>query len=90
MKAEFSRRIFGEDRSHRRQAVDDRDLGVGILVLELARDRARGEIVALADVGGDDQDLARLGLGVGLSGRDDRRGLLSAAAFYLLSSRHST
>ena len=66
---------LGEDRPHRRQAVDDRDLGVGILVLELARDRAGGKVVALADVGGDDQDLAGLGLGVGLAGRDDH-GLL--------------
>ena len=61
-----------EHGAHGRQAVDDRDLRVGILVLELAGDRAGGQVVALADVGGDDQDLARLGLGVGLAGRDDR------------------
>ena len=80
MKAEFSRSDLGQDRAHRGQPVDDRDLGVGILVLELARDRAGGEVVALADVGGDDQDLARLGLGVGLAGGDDRRVLLLALA----------
>ena len=75
---------LGQDRAHRRQPVDDRDLGVGILVPELARDRAGGEIVALADVGGDDQHLAGLGLGVGLAGRDDRRLLLLGLGLGLL------
>ena len=89
MKAEFSRSDLGEDRPHRGQAVDDRDLGVGILVLEFARDRARGKIVALADVGGDDQDLARLGLGVGLAGRDDH-GLVVGLLRGLLARRQST
>ena len=76
MNAEFSRSSLRQDGAHRGQPVDDRDLRVGILVLELARDRSRRQIVPLADVGGDDQDVPGARLGVGLAGRDHRGRLL--------------
>ena len=88
--AEHERRVLaqhlGQDRPHRGQAVDDRDLGVGVLVVELAGDRAGRQIVALADVGRDDQHLARLASASGspagitaASSRSAARRLLLAA-----------
>ncbi len=77
---------LGQHRAHRGQPVDDRDLGVGILVFELARHRARGQVVALADVGGDDQDLARLGLGVGLARGDHPASLALGGERLLLAA----
>ena len=47
--------------SHRREAVDDRDLGLLGRVLDLIGQRPRGRGMTLADVGGQDQDAARAG-----------------------------
>jgi hypothetical protein len=76
----------GQDDAHRRQAVDDRDLRVGILVLELACHRARRQVMPLADVRGDDQDLTRTGFRVGFAGRYHGRRVLLARLRRLLTA----
>ncbi len=76
----------GEDGSHRRQSVDDRHLRVRVFVLELAGQGAGGQVVALPDVGRDDEDLARARLGVGLARRDDRLALLGRDPSGLLAT----
>ena len=90
MKAEFSRSTLVRIGPIAGRPLTIETWASGSSSLELARDRAGGEIVALADVGGDDQDLARLGLGVGLAGRDHRGVVRRAWPASACSWRHST